>query len=98
MRRERVLAHLDDPLPLELESREQLREFRRSVLKRMLAGAVDPQIARAASALAAEIAADAPPRTDGTGRRTRAILERLPSSTPPSEEQEVPQTTSAVAP
>ncbi|MBL8842362.1 MAG: hypothetical protein JNL90_12635 [Planctomycetes bacterium] len=48
IKRERVLVHANEPLPLNFESIEQLREFEKAVLKRLLLGALEPSTARAA--------------------------------------------------
>ena len=56
-RRERVLAHLDEPLPVDFETEGQLRSFERGVLKRLLARSLDPATARASVELARSILA-----------------------------------------
>ncbi len=55
VRRERVLAHVEEPLPVDFETEEQLRAFEKGVLKRLLARVLDPSAARAAVDLARTI-------------------------------------------
>jgi hypothetical protein len=82
VRREQVIAHLREPMPVELKDADELRAFERAVLKRLLAGLIAPAVARPAVELARSIF-EAERRTSRPGRSTtQELLDRI-MATPP---------------